>query len=93
MRKLASAPGESVSNRPCSFASAIIKRVCFAAQTLELDGRMRELAEHLKKESSMLVFGRGHNFATALETALKVRYRHTLNPKPYQTLRALRALM
>lgn len=41
-------------------------------RTLALDGRMRQMAEHLKGESSMLVFGRGHNYATALETALKV---------------------
>lgn len=90
MRKLASASVLYLfiifSYWPCSSASAITKRIRLAAQTLELDGRMRELAEHLKKESSMLVFGRGRNFATALETALKVWYRHALNPKPYQTL-------
>ena len=34
---------------------------------------MRELAASLKDEPSMLVFGRGQNYATALETALKVR--------------------
>ncbi len=33
---------------------------------------MRELAASLKDEPSMLVFGRGQNYATALETALKV---------------------
>jgi hypothetical protein len=32
---------------------------------------MRELAASLKDEPSMLVFGRGQNYATALETALK----------------------
>ena len=37
---------------------------------------MRELAASLKDEPSMLVFGRGQNYATALETALKV-CRHT----------------
>mmetsp|Transcript_13690 Transcript_13690/g.41356 ORF Transcript_13690/g.41356 Transcript_13690/m.41356 type:complete len:690 (-) Transcript_13690:776-2845(-) len=42
-------------------------------RTLALDGRMRQMAEHLKGESSMLVFGRGHNYATALETALKIK--------------------
>lgn len=41
-------------------------------QTLKLDGKMRELAASLKDEPSMLVFGRGQNYATALETALKV---------------------
>lgn len=34
---------------------------------------MRQLAEKLKKEHSLLVFGRGYNFATALEAALKVK--------------------
>jgi glucosamine 6-phosphate synthetase-like amidotransferase/phosphosugar isomerase protein len=41
-------------------------------QTLKLDGKIRELAASLKDEPSMLVFGRGQNYATALETALKV---------------------
>ena len=35
---------------------------------------MRELAASLKDEPSMLVFGRGQNYATALETALKVPF-------------------
>jgi len=34
---------------------------------------MRQLAEKLKDEQSLLVFGRGYNFATALEAALKVK--------------------
>ncbi|GAB4823479.1 hypothetical protein N2152v2_010525 [Parachlorella kessleri] len=42
-------------------------------QTLKLDGYMRQLAEKLKEEQSLLVFGRGYNFATALEAALKVK--------------------
>jgi fructoselysine-6-P-deglycase FrlB-like protein len=55
-----------------------IERLCADAwhflqlQTLKLDGQMRELAANLKDEPSMLVFGRGQNYATALETALKV---------------------
>ena len=44
-----------------------------SAQVLKLDGQMRELAERLKGEQSLLVFGRGYNFATALEAALKVK--------------------
>ena len=40
---------------------------------LALDGRMRELAGQLREEQSLLVFGRGYNFATALEAALKVK--------------------
>jgi glucosamine--fructose-6-phosphate aminotransferase (isomerizing) len=34
---------------------------------------MLELAQELKTEQSLLVFGRGYNYATALEAALKVR--------------------
>ena len=42
-------------------------------QVLRLDAQMQKLAEELKHESSLLVFGRGYNYATALEAALKVR--------------------
>ena len=34
---------------------------------------MLELAEELKTEQRLLVFGRGYNYATTLEAALKVR--------------------
>jgi glutamine---fructose-6-phosphate transaminase (isomerizing) len=40
---------------------------------LALDGAMRDLAATLKDEESLLVFGRGYNYATALEAALKVK--------------------
>lgn len=40
---------------------------------LKLDGQVKELAERLKEEQSLLVFGRGYNYATALEAALKVK--------------------
>ncbi len=40
--------------------------------TLMLDGAMRELAERLRDSHSLLFFGRGYNYATALEAALKV---------------------
>lgn len=42
-------------------------------QVLRLDTQMQKLAEELKHENSLLVFGRGYNYATALEAALKVR--------------------
>ena len=42
-------------------------------QVLRLDAQMQQLAEELKHENSLLVFGRGYNYATALEAALKVR--------------------
>ena len=36
---------------------------------------MRSLAAKLKDEQSLLVFGRGYNYATALEAALKASWR------------------
>lgn len=42
-------------------------------QCLLLDNKIMELAENLKDESSLLVFGRGRNYATAVEAALKVK--------------------
>ena len=50
----------------------MLARLCWAAQVLKLDAKMLELAEQLKGEQSLLVFGRGYNYATALEAALKV---------------------
>ena len=40
---------------------------------LELDQEMKDLARQLIDEQSLLVFGRGYNYATALEGALKVK--------------------
>lgn len=40
---------------------------------LQLDHDMEELAQQLIDEQSLLVFGRGYNYATALEGALKVK--------------------
>ena len=40
---------------------------------LKLDAQMLALAEALKDEQSLLLFGRGYNYATALEGALKVK--------------------
>ena len=54
-------------------------------QVLKLDAQMQELAEELKHESSLLVFGRGYNYATALEAALKVPT-HTCNLVPMTSL-------
>lgn len=44
---------------------------CLPLQVLKLDAEMLSLAEQLKEEQSLLVFGRGYNYATALEAALK----------------------
>ncbi|XP_021865119.2 glutamine--fructose-6-phosphate aminotransferase [isomerizing] 1 isoform X2 [Spinacia oleracea] len=42
-------------------------------EVLQLDHDMEELAQQLIDEQSLLVFGRGYNYATALEGALKVK--------------------
>ncbi|PIA34588.1 hypothetical protein AQUCO_03700107v1 [Aquilegia coerulea] len=42
-------------------------------EVLKLDQEMKDLAKQLMAEQSLLVFGRGYNYATALEGALKVK--------------------
>ncbi|GLI68179.1 hypothetical protein VaNZ11_012521 [Volvox africanus] len=42
-------------------------------RVLMLDSAMRDLAEHLRSVNSLLFFGRGYNYATVLEAALKVK--------------------
>lgn len=42
-------------------------------EVLKLDQEMKDLAKQLVAEQSLLVFGRGYNYATALEAALKVK--------------------
>jgi len=42
-------------------------------QCLALNDSIRKLSEQLKGEQSLLMFGRGYNYATALEAALKVK--------------------
>ncbi|TVU02608.1 hypothetical protein EJB05_51875, partial [Eragrostis curvula] len=43
------------------------------SEVLKLDVEMKELASSLVDSESLLVFGRGYNYATALEGALKVK--------------------
>ena len=42
-------------------------------ECLKMDGKLLKLAQELKDEHSLLIFGRGFNYATALEGALKVK--------------------
>ena len=42
-------------------------------RALDLDEKMKKLAQSLVDENSLLLFGRGYNYATALEGALKVK--------------------
>ena len=39
-------------------------------QTLDLDAEMQKLAEQLCQKKSLIIMGRGFNFATCLEGAL-----------------------
>ncbi|GJM88092.1 hypothetical protein PR202_ga04117 [Eleusine coracana subsp. coracana] len=43
------------------------------SEVLKLDAEMKDLASSLIDSESLLVFGRGYNYATALEGALKVK--------------------
>jgi glucosamine--fructose-6-phosphate aminotransferase (isomerizing) len=43
------------------------------SEVLKLDTEMKELSSSLIDSESLLVFGRGYNYATALEGALKVK--------------------
>ncbi|XP_026286080.1 glutamine--fructose-6-phosphate aminotransferase [isomerizing] 2 isoform X1 [Frankliniella occidentalis] len=42
-------------------------------EVLELDGRILELAKDLYEQKSLLIMGRGYNYSTCLEGALKVK--------------------
>ena len=42
-------------------------------EALALDAIMRDVAERLQDAKSILIFGRGQNYATALEAALKIK--------------------
>uniref|UniRef100_A0A914RMC1 SIS domain-containing protein n=1 Tax=Parascaris equorum TaxID=6256 RepID=A0A914RMC1_PAREQ len=42
-------------------------------EVLKLDSQVLEIAKKLHKEKSLLIMGRGFNFATCLEGALKVK--------------------
>lgn len=49
-------------------------------KVLALDDQIRELSEELTKEKSLLLMGRGYNYATCLEGALKIK-----EVKPHST--------
>lgn len=40
---------------------------------LELDAEVLQIAEKIHQEKSVLIMGRGYNFATCLEGALKIK--------------------
>ncbi len=49
-----------------------MRRAALCREVLKLDGDIQTLAQGLKDSHSLLLFGRGYNYATALEAALKV---------------------
>lgn len=44
-------------------------------EVLELNDKVLEIAKEIYQEKSMLIMGRGFNFATCLEGALKIKVR------------------
>lgn len=66
---------DSISRRDARDAiiDGLIRLPGAVRQALYLDKEMLTLAEKLQLEHSLLVFGRGYNYATALEAALKVK--------------------
>ena len=48
------------------------RNAALCREVLKLDGDIQTLAQGLKDSHSLLLFGRGYNYATALEAALKV---------------------
>jgi len=55
----------------------IITELCrlpeYIKTILKLDSQVKKIAEEIYKEKSLLIMGRGYNFATCLEGALKVK--------------------
>jgi glucosamine--fructose-6-phosphate aminotransferase (isomerizing) len=45
----------------------------YVRKILELDQEVYKVAEQIYKEKSVLVMGRGYNFSTCLEGALKIK--------------------
>lgn len=63
----------SASARRAEIIGALNRLPELIREVLEQDARILELAEELKNEKSLLIMGRGYNYATCLEGALKVK--------------------
>ena len=59
-----------------AIADALLKLPDRVRAALALEPRVKELAAALKDQQSLLVLGRGHDYATALEASLKVCSNH-----------------
>lgn len=68
-------------NRRKQIHDALIELPRLVKKTLDnLDDKMKQIANRLKENSSILLFGRGYQYATCLEGALKIKelsYIHT----------------
>lgn len=60
-------------NRRDDIVDSLLSLPDAVRRCLLLDDQVKGLAESLKDENSLLVFGRGRNYATAVEAALKVK--------------------
>ncbi|XP_075109634.1 glutamine--fructose-6-phosphate aminotransferase [isomerizing] 1-like isoform X1 [Nicotiana tabacum] len=67
--------GDTLSNqaRREVIIDGLVDLPCKVKEVLKLDNEIKDLAKLLIAEQSLLVFGRGYNYATALEGALKVK--------------------
>jgi glucosamine--fructose-6-phosphate aminotransferase (isomerizing) len=63
----------SRADRRMDIMSGVVKLPDCMRAALKLDEQMLNLARTLVNENSLLLFGRGYNYATALEGALKVK--------------------
>lgn len=66
---------DSIAKRPyCNdLVNGLAALPAAVKRALDLQDSIKVLAEDLKGENSLLVFGRGRNYATAMEAALKVK--------------------
>ncbi|KAI8033079.1 hypothetical protein M5D96_014165 [Drosophila gunungcola] len=63
----------SLQQRRLEILQALSKLADQIRQVLKLDTKVQELAKDLYQHKSLLIMGRGYNFATCLEGALKVK--------------------
>ncbi|XP_065370838.1 glutamine--fructose-6-phosphate aminotransferase [isomerizing] 2 isoform X6 [Calliphora vicina] len=63
----------SLQQRRLEIIDALLNLEDQIRQVLKLDSQVQELAKNLYQHKSLLIMGRGYNFATCLEGALKVK--------------------
>lgn len=63
----------SLHQRRLEIINALLKLEGQIREVLKLDSKVQELAKDLYQHKSLLIMGRGYNFATCLEGALKIK--------------------